>query len=77
MLADKLPKTAPAFMARLVEFFTWLSTPPPVLPEDESSDWYAGLCVDPRGFREQLGELQSSLRAAESSEDITTQPARK
>ena len=74
MLADKCPKPAPAFMGRLIEFFAWLSTPPPVLLEDNHSDWYAGLCVDPRGFSEQLGKLQTSLQAVESSVKVASQP---
>jgi hypothetical protein len=67
MLANKTPKAVPAFVGRLIEFFAWLSTPPPVLLEDDHADWYTGLCVDPRGFSEQLGKLQTSLRALESA----------
>jgi hypothetical protein len=71
MLVDKQPNTVPAFMGRLIEFFRWLSTPPPKLQEDDTSDWYKGLCVDPHGFSEQLGKLQISLSLAESSVKVS------
>jgi hypothetical protein len=75
MLADTRPTAAPALKARLIEFFAWLSTPPaPVVLEDDYSDWYVGLCVDPRGFSEQLGKLQNSLRLIESSVKVASQP---
>jgi hypothetical protein len=74
MLADKRPKTAPIpqFMAPIAKFISWLSTP--VVLEDDYSDWYAGLCVDPRGFSEQLGKLQTSLGRVESSANVASQP---
>ena len=49
--------SAPKFMARL---FEWLATPPPVQSDDDS-DWYAGLCVDPSDFTDQLCRLQDAL----------------
>ena len=72
MLADKNAKP-PALVGRIVEFFAWLSTPPPVLLEDDRSDWYAGLCVDPRGFSEQLGKLQTSLRVESAAANVPSQ----
>jgi hypothetical protein len=75
MLAEKCAKTAaPAFMGRVIEFFTWLSTPPPMLLEEDHADWYAGLCVDPCGFSEQLGKLQTSLRGVEGGVKVASQP---
>lgn len=56
------PVPAPIFMAQLIKFGKWLATPPPGQASDDS-DWYAGLCVDPRGFTDQLGKLQTSLRS--------------
>ena len=60
MLADKKLKPSPTamFMARINEFCKWLAAPPAVPPDDGAGDWYTGLCVDPRGFSNQLGKLQ-------------------
>jgi len=67
MFADKQIETRPAgkpglFMERLMEIGRWL-TPPPSEPLSEASaDWYAGLCVDPHSFSDQLCRLQHALR---------------
>jgi hypothetical protein len=47
---------------RLQELGKWLFTPPVETPS--RADWYAGLCVDPHGFTDQLVKLQTSLRGA-------------
>jgi hypothetical protein len=39
-------------------------TPPVEAPHEISADWYAGLCVDPHSFSDQLARFQNSLRAA-------------
>lgn len=51
-------------MERVIEIGRWLITLPPGLPSTDSEDWYAGLCVDPHSFSDQLCKLQNSLRPA-------------
>jgi hypothetical protein len=77
MLAEKQVTPGPpsVFIARIVKFCAWLATPPPVILDDASADWYTGLCVDPRGFSDQLGKLQNSLRQAGPS--VSSNSARK
>jgi hypothetical protein len=69
MFGDKQlkPGRAPVFMARFIRFCTWLATPPNMFSGDESVGLYTGLCVDPRGFSDQLDKLQNSLRPAAHS----------
>jgi hypothetical protein len=60
------PGPTARFMARLNGFCAWLAAPPTMsdMPlDDVATDWYSGLCVDPRDFSKQLGKLQNSLRA--------------
>jgi hypothetical protein len=77
MFADKqlTPGPASVFVARITKFCAWLATPPPIIVDDASADWYTGLVVDPRGFSDQLGKLQTSLRQAGPS--VSSNPARK
>ena len=62
----KNDKTPNVLIARLREFGKWLATPMPMpIPSaEDTSDWYAGLAVDPRDFTNQLCKLQNSLRPA-------------
>jgi hypothetical protein len=58
-------------MERLIEIGKWLIAPPPELRRpgqlssgslnNDSADWYAGLCVDAHHFSDQLQLLQESL----------------
>jgi hypothetical protein len=59
-------KTPNVLIARLMELGKWLAKPAPMpMPSSvETSDWYAGLAVDPRDFTNQLFKLQTSLRPA-------------
>ena len=46
-------------MERLRELMRWLAEPLP--SKEHSDDWYAGSCVEPVRFSEQLARLQESL----------------
>ena len=63
-------------MERLFQVGRWLAAAPPPRRED-SDDWYAGLGVDPRGFGDQLGKLQDSLRSAGKNVPLAVSPAGK
>jgi hypothetical protein len=56
--------TVNAFFERLDRFRGWLAAPPPERPRQDSADWYAGLCMDPHSFSDQLSRLQNSLHQA-------------
>jgi hypothetical protein len=52
--------------------------PPQEAPHESSADWYAGLCVDPHSFSDQLARFQHSLRAAahpEAPQQVTQREA--
>ena len=62
---QRAPMQRKPMVDRLIEIGKWLMTPPPELPQKESSeDWYTGLVVDPNQFSSQLIKLQDSLHRA-------------
>ena len=62
MLADNQVKTAPTLLkTKLNEIWKWLATPAIEPQSADSTDWYAGLCVDPHSFTDQLCKLQGAL----------------
>ncbi len=77
MFAEKqlTPGPVSVFIARIIKFCAWLATPPPIILDDASTDWYTGLIVDPSGFSDQLGKLQNSLR--QGGPAVSSKPARK
>ncbi len=48
---------------------------PSVSSAAQSSCWYAGMVVDPTGFSQQLGNLQSSLHRANTPDPLETTEA--
>jgi hypothetical protein len=77
MIAEKplTPGPAPVFIARIAKFCAWLATPPRIILDDASADWYTGLVVDPRGFSDQLDKLQNSLQ--QGGHPVSSKPASK
>lgn len=53
------------FRERILGLGRWLAAPSPEPPATDSADWYAGLCANPRGFTDQLCQLQNSLHRAD------------
>ena len=72
MTADRPSRKGPAkeqnvVLSRLQEIWTWLAAPLPELASDDSSDWYAGLAIDPHAFSNQLCQLQKALSPQEQA----------
>lgn len=80
MFADRPRKTPPErqrsiVMKRLRELVKWLAEPVPVAPKEHADDWYAGSCVEPARFTEQLVRLQNSLAKA-GEDNVLNVPVR-
>jgi hypothetical protein len=80
MFADRQVKiSAPLLKTKLGEIRKWLAPPPPEEPQSaDSTDWYAGLCVEPHTFSVQLSKLQTALTgppvAQQAAQDVQPKP---
>jgi hypothetical protein len=81
MFADRQVKTSPTLLkspllkspllkSKLGEIWKWLAAPPVEPPSADSADWYAGLCVDPHSFNDQLCKLQTALTCPPAAQPV-------
>jgi hypothetical protein len=76
MFADRQVKTSATLSkskrlkSKLGEIRKWLATASAEPPSADSADWYAGLCVDPHSFNDQLRKLQTALTSPPVAQSI-------
>jgi hypothetical protein len=71
MIADTQRKAhVDGFQQKLAGYWRWMFTAPLEAPSEDSQEWYAGLCVDPHSFTDQLARLQGTLRGGGNSRQM-------